>query len=172
MIKKMAVMLLCLVLILGCCAPAFAENQKTDQPDQTDEESIIRMLKRLLENTAEMTDEELREEIIRISEKANYNITEKQIDRALEICRSLEGMDEEELRAWVDSFTEKLKKGLVDVPEQFMGWLEDIENGDYTWDDAKSDLFSGLSTGADSLSGFFGGVADFFSGLAGGEKVG
>ena len=153
--RKWTAALLCLALMLGLCAVALGEEP---EPDRVNE-----MVQKLLGNTADLSDEEIRGKFSEIAEKGGFAFTEKQLDSLVGICRSLEGLTEEELRERVELIGRNFYQRLMEAPEKFLGWLEAVENGDYTWKDAKSSLFGGIGKVADALSGFFGGVADYFS---------
>ena len=58
-----------------------------------DSTSIVNDLKMMLDETAQMTDEEIREQIIQIAATYNVNLTENQINQLISLCRSLEGLD-------------------------------------------------------------------------------
>lgn len=54
---------------------------------------IVNELKNILDQTQNMTDDEVREEIRKIADDYNVQISEAQIDQLLKLVRSLEGLD-------------------------------------------------------------------------------
>lgn len=155
--KKWIAALLCLTLLLGLCATAMAEEKKTE------EENVDEIVEEVVRNTADMTDEEIREAFRTVAQEKGFKLTDKQLDSLLKLCRSMEGLNEEELNKRAATFGEEFGRFLTETPEKFFKWIEDIEDGNYTWEDAKNDVLTGLSNAASAISGFFGGVADFFN---------
>lgn len=76
---------------------------------ETDATAIITELKGILANTRDMSDKEVLAEINKIAESIGVKLTEKQALQLLELCRSLEDLSEDELRAKVESMTEAIK---------------------------------------------------------------
>ena len=58
---------------------------------------IISDLKLMLEETKTMSDEQIREQIIEIAKQYNVSLTDTQIKKLIELCRSMEGLDEDAL---------------------------------------------------------------------------
>ena len=69
---------------------------------EMDSTSIVNDLKMMLDETAQMTDEEIREQIIQIAATYNVNLTENQINQLISLCRSLEGLDADALKSRVE----------------------------------------------------------------------
>lgn len=109
-----------------------------------DATEIINQLKGILDQTQNMTDDEVREEIRRIAKDYNVSITDAQVDQLLKLCRSLEKLDVNELKDKLLSLTETVQKaGKVQ---------ESISN---------------FTTG---VKDFFASIGTFFSNLFGGKK--
>ena len=157
MMKKLTAAILCLVLVLSLCVSAFAQGEEAEQA------TVTEMVEDIITHSSDMTDEEICDAYRKAAEEGDIRLTEKQLDALVRVTRSLEGLNEEDLRARAELMADNFYQGLKKVPEKFMSWLEDVENGDYTWEDAKDNLFNGISTAADALSGFFGSVSDYFS---------
>ncbi len=58
---------------------------------------IIDDLKLMLDETKTMTDDQIRSEIIEIGRQYNVTLNDTQISKLIELCRSLEGLDEDQL---------------------------------------------------------------------------
>ena len=155
--KKWIAALLCLALLFGLCATAMAEGKKAD------EEDVDEIVEEVVRNTADMTDEEIREAFRAAAQEKGFKLTEKQLDSLLKLCRSTEGLNEKELNKRAETIGEEFERFLTETPEKFLKWIEDIEDGRYTWEDARNDVFTGIGSAAGAISGFFGGIANFFN---------
>lgn len=105
---------------------------------------IVNELKKILDQTKSMSDDEVRSEIKGIAETYNVSITDSQIDQLLDLCRSLEKLD-----------VDKLQDKLVSLTKT-------LENAKKAEDK--------LSEFAAGVKNFFGKVSDFFSNLFGKKK--
>ena len=102
---------------------------------------IINELKLLLDETRDMTDEELRAEIARIAAEAGVELNDSQVDQLVTLCRALEKLDPDALREKVQSVQETLR-GLGAALEKaggFFQWVVDAVN-------SVIDFFRGLFT--------------------------
>jgi len=106
--------------------------------------TIVNELKKILGQTVNMTDEEVKAEIRSIAKQMNINLSDAIVDQLLKLCRSLEGLNSEELQKKVEEAQSTIKK-LADAQEKATGILE-------------------------SVKGFFKSVGDFFSKIFGGKK--
>ena len=70
---------------------------------------IINELKLLLDETRDMTDEELRAEIARIAAEAGVELNDSQVGQLVTLCRALEKLDPDALREKVQSVQETLQ---------------------------------------------------------------
>ena len=93
---------------------------------EMDSTSIVNDLKMMLDETAQMTDEEIREQIIQIAATYNVNLTENQINQLISLCRSLEGLDADALKSRVEEVQNTLKK-VSDAKTQVIGFVETVK---------------------------------------------
>ena len=93
---------------------------------EMDSTSIVNDLKMMLDETAQMTDEEIREQIIQIAATYNVNLTENQINQLSSLCRSLEGLDADALTSRVEEVQNTLKK-VSDAKTQVIGFVEQVK---------------------------------------------
>ncbi len=71
---------------------------------------IVNELKKILDQTQTMTDDEVRAEIRRIASEYNVSITDGQVDQLLKLCRSLEKLDVDELRQKLINLAQTVEK--------------------------------------------------------------
>jgi len=88
-----------------------------------DSTAIVNELKLMLDITATMTDEQIREQIIEIAGRYNVKLTETQINQLITLCRSLEGLDIEALKSRVEEVQNTLTK-VSDAKTQVLGFVE------------------------------------------------
>lgn len=81
-----------------------------DEIGKYDAVEIVNQLKLILEETKNMTDEQLRAEIARIATEYNIALSAGQTDQLVSLCRSLEGLDSAELQKRVESAQDAIKK--------------------------------------------------------------
>ena len=106
-----------------------------------DSTSIVNELKMMLDVTQTMTDDEIRTEIREIASRYNVNLTNTQVEQLLSLCRSLEGLDAESLKARVEEVQGTLQKvssaktkvvgfvqGVKKVVESISGFFEKIQD--------------------------------------------
>ena len=93
---------------------------------EMDSTSIVNDLKMMLDETAQMTDEEIREQIIQIAATYNVNLTENQINQLISLCRSLEGLDADALKSRVEEVQNTLKK-VSDAKTQVLGFVDRVK---------------------------------------------
>ena len=105
---------------------------------------IVNELKNILDQTQNMTDDEVRAEIKGIAEAYNVSITDAQVDQLLSLCRSLEKLDIAQLQDKLVSLTQTLE--------------------------GAKKVESKLTEFANSIKTFFEKVADFFTRLFGGGQ--
>lgn len=75
-----------------------------------DSTSIVNELKLMLNETKNMSDEEIRTQIIAIASQYNVSLTDKQIGQLIELCRSLEALDGDGLKQRVEEVQQTLQK--------------------------------------------------------------
>ena len=93
---------------------------------EMDSTSIVNDLKMMLDETAQMTDEEIREQIIQIAGRYNVSLTDNQINQLIRLCRSLEGLDADALKSRVEEVQNTLKK-VSDAKTQVIGFVEQVK---------------------------------------------
>ena len=101
-------------------------GELADEIGEMDSTSIVNDLKMMLDETAQMTDEEIREQIIQIAATYNVNLTENQINQLISLCRSLEGLDADALKSRVEEVQNTLKK-VSDAKTQVIGFVEQVK---------------------------------------------
>lgn len=116
-----------------------------DEIGSADSTAIVNELKLMLDETKNMTDDELREQIKKIAEEYEVSLTEKQIDRLIDLCRSMEKLNVDELKAKV---------------EEVQQYLKDIAA-------AQGSVKEFLSNVAETVTEFVNKVIDFFKGIFG-----
>jgi uncharacterized protein YpuA (DUF1002 family) len=108
-----------------------------------DATTLINELKKILDQTKDMTDEQLRAEILNIAAAQNIELTDEQINQIISLVRTLEKMDADE---WADKLTQ-LSKAMETAQK------------------ASEDVSSFFSSVGNFFSGVFKSIGDFFSGL-------
>lgn len=116
-----------------------------DEIGSADSTAIVNELKLILDQTKDMTDDELREQIKQIAEKYEVTLNDSQIEQLISLCRSLEKLD-------VSALKEKV--------EQVQQYIKNIA-------DTKGSVESFLSQAADTVTEFVNKVIDFFKNLFG-----
>lgn len=88
-----------------------------DQIGSIDAVDIVNELKLILAETKEMTDGELREQILEIAAEYNVNLVDSQIEQLITLCRALEKMDPQQLKEKVE-FVQQTAKKLAEAHEK------------------------------------------------------
>ena len=109
-----------------------------------DSTAIVNELKLMLDVTQTMSDDEIRAEIREIASRYNVNLTNTQVEQLLSLCRSLEGLDAESLKARVQDVQNTLQKG-SDAKTKVVGFVQ------------------GVKKVVDSVSGFFDKIKDIMA---------
>ena len=91
-----------------------------------DSTSIVNDLKLMLNETEHMTDEEIRKEIIAIAAEYNVKLTDTQIRQLIDLCRSLEGLDTNELTTRVEDVQSTLQK-VSDAKTKVVGFVQTVK---------------------------------------------
>lgn len=108
-----------------------------------DSSAIVNELKLILNETAAMSDAQLRERIRSIAARYRLTLTDSQVDRLAALCRSLEGLDADSLRSRVEGVQGTLEK------------LSDAR-------DSAGGFFGGLSRAAEAVASFFAALGSLF----------
>ena len=114
-----------------------------DEIGSADSTSIVNELKLMLDETKDMTDDELREEIKKIAAEYDVSLTDNQIDQLIKLCRSMEKLD-----------TDALKQKVEEVQQ----YLKDIVK-------THGEVKQFLANVADTVTEFVNKVIDFFKGI-------
>ncbi len=125
-------------------------DQLAEEISNADAVAIVNELKLILDETKNMSDDELHEQIVKIAADYGYTLDEQNIQRLIELCRSLEGLSIAELTDKVQQFqdgVQKLRSGMETVQEY-----------------ADKAVSFGQKVG-----GFFRSIGDFFGNLFGGK---
>lgn len=91
-----------------------------------DSTSIVNDLKLMLDETVNMTDEEIRQQIVQIAARYNVTLTDKQISQLISLCRSLEGLDSDQLKARVEEVQNTLQK-VSNAKTQVVGFVQSVK---------------------------------------------
>lgn len=109
-----------------------------------DSTAIVNELKLMLDVTQTMSDDEIRSEIREIASRYNVNLTNTQVEQLLSLCRSLEGLDAESLKARVQDVQNTLQK-VSDAKTKVVGFVQ------------------GVKKVVESVSGFFDKIKDIIA---------
>ena len=98
-----------------------------EQIGSYDSVEIVNELKLLLAETKNMTDDELRAEIVSIASDLGVTLTDTQINQLISLCRSLEKLNPDQLKEKVESVQETIAK-LGQAKEKVAGFIEGVKN--------------------------------------------
>ncbi len=116
-----------------------------DEIGSADSTAIVNELKLILDETSKMTDDELRQQIISIAKEYDVDLTDAQIAKLIDLCRSLEKLDVNQLKQKV----EQAQKYLMDIANAKQGIKQFVSN-----------LGDSVSTVVDAVINFFQGLFD------------
>lgn len=122
------------LVVTGELAEVIGSDQATE---------LINELKKILDQTRNMTDAELHDQIIEIANNLNIELTEEQISQIMDLVRTLEGLN---ISDWGDRLTQ-------------------LGNAMQTM----NSLGEGMSGFFNGVKDFFTGIGDWFAGLFGGN---
>ena len=91
-----------------------------------DSTAIVNDLKLMLDETKNMSDEELRKTIGEIAAEYNVSLTDRQVEQLISLCRSLEGLDQDQLRSRVEEIQGTLRK-LSEAKTKVVGFVETVK---------------------------------------------
>ena len=106
-----------------------------------DSMSIVNELKLMLNETQKMSDQEIRQAIIEIAGRYNVSLTDTQINQLISLCRSLEGLDPEQLKQRVEEVQGTLQK-VSEAKTKVVGFAQTVKKV------------------VDSVTGFFNRISD------------
>ena len=113
-----------------------------------DSGSIVDELKLILSETKNMTDEEIRSVIVEIAGRYNVSLTDTQIDQLISLCRSLEGLNPDQLKQKVEELQGTLQK-LSEAKTKITDFAQNVK----TFMESVSSFFEKLSDLIDRFSG-------------------
>ena len=90
-----------------------------------DATEIVTGLKEVLGETVKVSDEEIRQEIVRIAGEYNVTLSDRQIRQLIDLCRSMEGLDADSLRERVVEAQETIKK-IGEAKDKAVGFYEKL----------------------------------------------
>ena len=102
-------------------------GELADEIGSYDAVEIVNQLKLILDETRNMSDEELREQIRIVASEYGINLVDSQYDQLISLCRAFEKMDGDELREKVEYVQETAKK-LAEAQEKVSGITQTIKN--------------------------------------------
>lgn len=102
-------------------------SELADEIGNYDAVTIVNELKLILSETKNMTDNELRDKIDVIADDYNVTVSDSQKDQLVKLCRSLEGLGTDELKAKVEQAQEAIKK-MAKAQETATGILQNVKN--------------------------------------------
>ena len=109
-----------------------------------DSMSIVNELKLMLNETQKMSDQEIRQAIVEIAGRYNVNLTDTQINQLISLCRSLEGLDPDQLKQRVEEVQGTLQK-VSEAKTKVVGFAQTVKKV------------------VDSVTGFFNRISDLLS---------
>ena len=92
-----------------------------------DSTSIVNELKGMLNETKDMSDSQLRDEIGKIASEYKTTLTDKQTDQLVSLCRSMEKMDSSELLQRVNEVKNTVKK-MAEAKTKAVGFIQKVQN--------------------------------------------
>ncbi len=101
-------------------------GELADEIGNMDSTSIVNELKMMLDETVHMTDDEIRQTIREIAKQYNVNLTDTQVEQLLNLCRSLEKLNPEQLKERVENVQETLRK-VSDAKTQVVGFVQTVK---------------------------------------------
>ena len=116
-----------------------------DEIGSADSTAIVNELKLILDETKDMTDDELREQIKKIAAEYDVTLSDSQIDQLIKLCRSMEKLD-------IDALKQKV--------EEVQQYLKDIVK-------KHGEIKQFLSNVAETVTEFVNKIIDFFKGIFG-----
>ncbi len=106
-----------------------------------DSTSIVNELKLMLNETRNMSDEEIRDVILEIAGRYKVGLTDTQVRQLINLCRSLEGLNPDQLKHRVEEIQETLQK-VSEAKTRVIGFVQTIKKV------------------IDSITGFFDRISD------------
>jgi len=102
-------------------------GELADEIGSFDAVTIVNEIKLILDETRNMSDEELKSEILSIAGEYGISLRDSQLDQLVSLCRALEKMDSDELRGKVEYVQTTIKR-LASAQEKVSGITETVKN--------------------------------------------
>ena len=102
-------------------------GELADMIGSYDAVEIVTQLKLILDETENMSDEELREQIKYIADQYNVKLVDSQYEQLIMLCRSFEKMGSDELMEKVE-YVQNTAKKLAEAQEKVTGITQSIKN--------------------------------------------
>lgn len=101
-------------------------GELAEEIGEVDSASIITELKLMLDETANMTDDEIRGTIRQIAAEHSVSLTDTQVEQLLNLCRSLEKLNPEQMKERVEEVQNTLQR-VSDAKTQVAGFVQTIK---------------------------------------------
>ncbi|MBR0040068.1 MAG: DUF1002 domain-containing protein [Oscillospiraceae bacterium] len=101
-------------------------GELAEQIGSLDATRIVSELKKLLGETAEMSDEELRQKIESLAGEYKVTLSDSQIRQLIELCRSLEKVNPAELKSRVEEAQETIQR-IGEAKDKAVGFYEKLK---------------------------------------------
>ena len=101
-------------------------GELADEIGSMDSTSIVNELKLMLDQTKNMSDEEIRSVILEISGRYGVKLTETQIGQLISLCRSLESLNPDALKNRVEEVQDTLQK-VSDAKTKVVGFVDKVK---------------------------------------------
>jgi len=101
-------------------------GELADEIGSMDSTSIVNELKLMLDQTKLMSDEEIRAVIVDVAGRYNVKLTDTQIGQLITLCRSLEGLNPDSLKARVEEVQGTLHK-VSDAKTKVVGFVDSVK---------------------------------------------
>ncbi|MEG1241373.1 MAG: DUF1002 domain-containing protein [Oscillospiraceae bacterium] len=98
-----------------------------DEIGSADAVAIVNELKLILSETVNMNDDQLKKEIQKIADAYNISVSEGQMDQLVKLCRSLEKLNPDELKAKVEGIQKTISK-LAGAKETVANVVESVKS--------------------------------------------
>jgi uncharacterized protein YpuA (DUF1002 family) len=119
-----------------------------DEIDDADAVAIVNDLKLILDETSEMTDDELRDQVEDIAADYGYTLDDELIEKLISLCRSLEGLSIADLQEKVEQF-----KSTINTVSEYANTVSEYAQQAVTF--------------GQKVAQFFGKIADAFKSIFG-----
>ena len=112
--------------IVGLAQELTITGELAEEIGEVDSASIITELKLMLDETANMTDDEIRGTIRQIAAEHSVSLTDTQVEQLLNLCRSLEKLNPEQMKERVEEVQNTLQR-VSDAKTQVAGFVQTIK---------------------------------------------